>query len=583
MTEEKIREIENKCRIKSKEQFIEECRKAGFPDDWYAFTCDRSKPVSIDEDSVYYRKIGITRFTVLMSRWDTAFEELVKYKKERDWEKSGEPYRIDKIGYETDADIAFSSGKGYVTIRGVRFTDHPEQEMLDDGWIYDNYDHYMGYSNYHKEVSLGNIKKWIVIEFTKMTDDRDRREFGFTDVSIRGSFHYPVPEDMIDYVAKYISNNDPFPEHIKTALRRRLCNNLLEDEFRDLRRLRDTHKNALLAAVDLSLSEDEQKDALAKAWNRAEQGNPAVDNFYGSRSYLVTHKNYDLVFDAIKAAKSAAPEEVGGDYAVYRDEHYILGIKGGEPYLVADGKKYRLSCHPYEPCLYITDGNGSVDTVHNAFDPLHVAEAFSEGRTVSSITGREYDAKDFCRMVGYAAGKGNINIDDAEKVFKECPAEGPGSAEDVIAQYPRLVIDYFITGAEHKYEGWKIHWRALVQACRKLFFEDGEAQFHFDTFKAAARKMDAEWLFAPIPEDDSLNYRKAFLQPPQYSSYTDADFDRVNAALFPNGTDALEVFDWTTDWSEYFDDGHEWWGALCVTVYDASLDRMVVIMASATD
>ena len=61
------------------------------------------------------------------------------------------------------------------------------------------------------------------------------------------------------------------------------------------------------------------------------------------------------------------------------------------------------------------------------------------------------------------------------------------------------------------------------------------------------------------------------------------DFDRVNAALFPNGTNELEVYEWTTDWSDYFDEGHEWWGALCFTVYDKTLDRFAVIMASATD
>ena len=33
----------------------------------------------------------------------------------------------------------------------------------------------------------------------------------------------------------------------------------------------------------------------------------------------------------------------------------------------------------------------------------------------------------------------------------------------------------------------------------------------------------------------------------------------------------------------YFDDGNEWWGALCYTVYDKNLERFVVIMASATD
>ena len=36
-------------------------------------------------------------------------------------------------------------------------------------------------------------------------------------------------------------------------------------------------------------------------------------------------------------------------------------------------------------------------------------------------------------------------------------------------------------------------------------------------------------------------------------------------------------------WSDYFDEGREWWGALCLTVYDETLGRFAVIMASATD
>ena len=57
-------EMLDKCRIKSKEQFLDECRKAGVPEDWYAFICDRSKPVSMDEDTVYYGKSGKTIVSV---------------------------------------------------------------------------------------------------------------------------------------------------------------------------------------------------------------------------------------------------------------------------------------------------------------------------------------------------------------------------------------------------------------------------------------------------------------------------------------------------------------------------------------
>ena len=105
------------------------------------------------------------------------------------------------------------------------------------------------------------------------------------------------------------------------------------------------------------------------------------------------------------------------DIVVYSDEKYVLGREEGLPYLKADGEKYKLTCHPYEPCLYITEENGAMTAVHNAFDPSSVLWAFSKGMTITSITGFEYDAKDFCLMVEYAAGMVNIGIDDAERVF----------------------------------------------------------------------------------------------------------------------------------------------------------------------
>ena len=73
------------------------------------------------------------------------------------------------------------------------------------------------------------------------------------------------------------------------------------------------------------------------------------------------------------------------------------------------------------------------------------------------------------------------------------------------------------------------------------------------------------------------------MEPPQGFDATPEDFERVNAALFPKGSDALEVCEWTTDWCNYFDAEHEWWGAACWSVYDRELGRFVVVLASATD
>ena len=156
--------------------------------------------------------------------------------------------------------------------------------------------------------------------------------------------------------------------------------------------------------------------------------------------------------------------------------------------------------------------------------------------------------------------------------------------------------------SEHPANGYEAHLQALLWACRKLFIEeDGEAIWHFDAGKADARQIPAEELFF-LPEEwrtgkacrpdagspqvtdgGKRPYWQAFLLPPYGCSYTADDFRKVNAALFPDGTDRLEVYEWTTGWSEYFDEGREWWGTLCVTAYDPGTDRFAVILASATD
>ena len=287
------------------------------------------------------------------------------------------------------------------------------------------------------------------------------------------------------------------------------------------------------------------------------------------------------------------------DSIVYHDKKYILGCENGEAYLAVGGKRYRLTCSPYEPCLYITDENGSMTAVHNAFKPLDVLELFESGSPVTSITGLEYNAEDFCAMVDYAAGRGDISIDEAEKVFRNRPKNN--SVEEklqtayefnncpdddfyrLIAEYPDCVVDYCIVRDDPSFKGYTAHWRALVFACNKLFTDGDEVVWHYDLGKADGREIAVEALFAPADMDGKLNYRKAFLRPPYENNYTDSDFDRVNAALFPNGTRELEVYEWTSNWSEYFDEGNEWWGSLCLTVYDRSLGRFVVILASATD
>ena len=303
------------------------------------------------------------------------------------------------------------------------------------------------------------------------------------------------------------------------------------------------------------------------------------------------------------------PWDISKAAVVYRDERYTLGQQNERPYLIADGKRLLLSCHPYEPCLYITGEDGCKTAVHNAFDPFDVLAAFGRGETISSITGREYGARDFCRLVEYAAGMADVGINDAEAVLgtdkkrektakknveKEKSDESPFHTEarrviyddpayGVIDEYPDRALEFCLVKNGHIAKGKNAHRYALASACRELFFDGKERIWSYDCGAAEGKQIDAGALFAAAKDARGSTYRGAFLYPPYGVRYSEEDFDRVNAALFPEGSGGLEVYEWNTDWSEFFDEGHEWWGALCFTVYDKSLDRFVVIMASATD
>ena len=338
-----------------------------------------------------------------------------------------------------------------------------------------------------------------------------------------------------------------------------------------------------------------------------------------SEYYVLTYEEYRRCAKQALSSGMITREEYrlaceGPDgEVVYRDGRYTLGQKNDRPYLRAGGKDYLLSCHPYEPCLYITDWAGDMTAVHNAFDPSDVLRDFAKGRTVTSITGREYSARDFCEMVEYAAGRRDISISDAECVFDGRPAPAravpAAPAEDPAAEkalpetelpetplpeatpfsllysdYPDAEADIYIVKDTEPCRGLASHRRALAAVCRALAVPDDDgAAWRFDVARAQGRPVSADAPFAPLPKDGGCNLRKAVLRPPHGSRCTAAKFDALCAALFPAGRSRLEVFDWSTDWSDYFDDGHEWWGAMCCTVYDRSLDRYVVMLASATD
>lgn len=190
-----------------------------------------------------------------------------------------------------------------------------------------------------------------------------------------------------------------------------------------------------------------------------------------------------------------------------------------------------------------------------------------------------------------------------------------------IEAYPDLVIDYCLIKDNQPYRGEASHKKAVLFAMEQIsqrWQAIRGVPWYWENEILFAKRISAdELLWLPdkpykqtkygvtsynkeiIKQESTgqrLPYWYAFLEPPHGTQfkilpdgrkieheYTIEDFQGVNQILFPNGTKDLTVLEWNTDWSDYFNEGHEWWGAACWSVYDHSLERFVIIMASATD
>ena len=111
---------------------------------------------------------------------------------------------------------------------------------------------------------------------------------------MKGSYSIPVPQDLKERLHINTHSNGTLPANLRRELLKRLEGTLLEDEYSSLVRLKKEHLNALLDAIDESLSKKEQKRAFAEAGCFVEKNNPAVDHIFGSRSYLIIHQNFDI-------------------------------------------------------------------------------------------------------------------------------------------------------------------------------------------------------------------------------------------------------------------------------------------------
>ena len=165
----------------------------------------------------------------------------------------------------------------------------------------------------------------------------------------------------------------------------------------------------------------------------------------------------------------------------------------------------------------------------------------------------------------------------------------------LIKHYIDTVIDYHIIKDDDVYQEIESHKKAV----KFVLDKDG---YNYDINKALLKEMSKEELFNTQNKED-FTYYYAFTNTPYgkpdriivensdknsnddvYKKiYNEEDFNIVNNVLFPNGLDDLIIYKWSNDWSEYFDDGNEWWGSACWSIYDKSMDRFIIIMVTVTD
>jgi len=182
---------------------------------------------------------------------------------------------------------------------------------------------------------------------------------------------------------------------------------------------------------------------------------------------------------------------------------------------------------------------------------------------------------------------------------------------ETLKGYDRLEVDYCLMESDSAGRGFSAHKEAVLYAMHRL--RERYPWITVDEDRAAAEEISPETLFyfpGPQRKDDArgsspshsdaakggkIPYWYAFTEPPHGTGrmvvngrtlrkrYGREDFEIVNHALFPQGTDELEVYEWSAEWSDYFDAGKEWWGTLCCSIYDKKMRRYAVIMASSTD
>lgn len=124
---------------------------------------------------------------------------------------------------------------------------------------------------------------------------------------------------------------------------------------------------------------------------------------------------------------------------------------------------------------------------------------------------------------------------------------------------------------------------------RRLLLRGRTPEHRNDFFWFGTEESDESMVYLPLSKSEYMTdgFAQAFTETPHGlgGSATEAHelFITIYGELFTNFAAPDHIWQWSTDWSNYFDAGYEWWGSFLWTVYIEGNAFIVGAAASTTD
>ncbi len=138
---------------------------------------------------------------------------------------------------------------------------------------------------------------------------------------------------------------------------------------------------------------------------------------------------------------------------LYQEGEILLGDEDGTLYLYKGTEGFRISGHPYEPCIYLERKDGSLVTIHNAFTVEELRGLAETEGMIRMITGDEYDLKGVCELLLLSAELSQTDVDisylEGRKILRRLEEAGAISSSsaldpDVFGKFNHHILDPFL-------------------------------------------------------------------------------------------------------------------------------------------